>query len=286
MANLYLRIGKIEDALAEFRMVAAGDPARLPVVMSLVWQSSGGNFELLDRTVSQKPEDRLAFAQFLLEQAQFDASVRVFGQIDRDSRLNMQGSGKYFDALVRARQWQLAGEAWADTFAGQREDGNEPFWNGGFEKPIRKSFAQFDWQFGPSDFARLQIAEGAVRSGQHALMIAYKGVDTTRLNGEARHAVSVHPGSAYRLEFFAKAEKLVTPDGPQVAILRADDLTVIASSTPVSAESTDWQWMTVDFTAPNNAHAVWVAIRQTPQFSYVEPTSGIVRFDDFSLKAL
>lgn len=285
MANLYLRVGKLEEALVEFRVVAAHDPVRLPIVMSLVWQATNGNYEMLDRMISRESQDRLALAQFLVEQSQFDTSARVFRQIDRDSRLKMQGSGNYLDAMLRAGQWQLAGELWKDTVAGQAEGGNDLFWNGSFDKQIQKSLAQFDWQFVPSNFARLQVAAGSAHTGQHALMIAYKGIETTKLKGEAKHAVLVQPGGAYRLGFFAKSERLVTPNGPQIAILRPDNLEVIATSLPISTGSTDWQWMTVDFTAPSDAHAVWVAIQQTPQYSYVEPTIGIVRFDDFSLKA-
>jgi len=51
----------------------------------------------------------------------------------------------------------------------------------------------------------------------------------------------------------------------------------------IEAGSYDWRPLSMDFVAPANAHAVIVTIKQTPQFSYVEPTSGSVWFDDFVL---
>lgn len=285
VANLYLRTGKIEQALNEFRIVALTDQARLPVTMNLIWQATNNNFEMLDRTIGQDPHARLAMAQFLVEQSQFEASAKVFGQIDRESRLKLPGSGQLFNALLNAKQWQLAGELWWDTVAGKIERAKEPFWNGGFDQPITKSLAQFDWQLSPSNFARFQIGPGPARNGKRALTIAYLGVETTRLDGEAKHAVMVNPGTAYRLEFYAKPENLVTPDGPRIEILRPDDRATIARSDSIPAGSSDWKWMAVDFTAPADVQAVWVAIKQTPQYKYTEPTSGVIRFDDFTLKA-
>lgn len=283
MANLLLREGKIEESLVEFRVVAASDQLRLPIVMSLIWQATKGNFEMLDRTISQEPQARLALARFLAEQAQFDASARVFDQIDRESRFQLDGLGHFFDLMLSAGQWQWTGKLWRETVAGEKYGDKELFWNGSFDQPVTKSLAQFDWQLNHSNFARLEVAAGKARTGQNALTIAYQGRDTTRLDGEAQHPVTVQPGGKYRLEFFAKSEELVTPDGPRVEILRVDNRAVIASSAPAPAGSSDWERMVVEFTAPANAYAVTVAVRQTPQFSYAEPTFGLVRFDDFSL---
>ena len=285
MANLLLRAGKLDESLNEFRIVAATDQLRLPIVMSLIWQATRGDFETLDRTIPREPQARLTLARFLAEQSEFDISASVFSRIERDSRLKLSGSGQFLDALLKANQWALAGKLWRDTMAGQAGGGKELFWNGSFDQPIIKSLAQFDWQVNDSNFARLQITAGQARTGQHALTIAYQGMETTRLNGEVQHPVLVGPGNVYRLEFFTKSEDLITPDGPQVAILRADNRAVIASSAPAPSGATDWQRMEVDFTAPADIQAVLVAIKQSPRFSYVEPTSGLVRFDDFSLKA-
>ncbi len=62
-----------------------------------------------------------------------------------------------------------------------------------------------------------------------------------------------------------------------------DSTTPIAASAAIEAGSYDWRLLTMDFVAPSNAHALVIAVKQTPQFSYVDPTSGTVWFDDFVL---
>lgn len=285
MANLLLRLGKIDQSLSEFRLVAAADRLRLPIVMNLIWQATNGNLEMLERAIVSAPEARLELASFLVEQSQFDAATRVFGQIDRDSRLKSQASGRFFDLMLKAGQWQSAGRLWRNTVVGAEENERELLWNGSFEHQVPKWLMHFDWQLGQSKFARFQLSTVRAHSGQRSLTISYQGMDTTKLDGEVHRLVLVQPGTAYRLEFFARTEQLLTPDGPQLAILRADNREVIASSSPVPYGSNDWQMMTIDFTAPPDLQAVLVAVKQTPRYSYVEPTTGMVRFDDFNLRA-
>jgi hypothetical protein len=288
MANLLLRLGKTEESLGEFHTVTNADPSRLPNVLGLIWQVSGADPRALDRVVNDEPNARLALALFLVEQKQFDAAASVYSGVDRNRRLTSAESGRVLDAMLRAGQWRWAGRLWHETIAGPGADADAEaplLWNGGFEQPSRKGLAQFDWQLGRSKFARLTISSAAAHSGHNALKLAYLGVETTRLDQEAQRLVTVQPGMAYRLEYFAKTEGLVTPDGPQIAILRPDNRTLIAASDPMSAGSHDWQMMGVDFVAPPDAAAVVVAVKQTPRYSYVEPTQGVIWFDDFSLKA-
>src|SRR5262249_55249195 len=106
---------------------------------------------------------------------------------------------------------------------------------------------------------------------------------TTALNNEMRQLVKTRPGARYTLACYVKAERLVTPDGPQVVVTTQDSATLIATSASIGAGSYDWRLLTMDFVAPRDAHALVITIKQTPQFSYVEPTTGTVWFDDFVL---
>jgi hypothetical protein len=49
------------------------------------------------------------------------------------------------------------------------------------------------------------------------------------------------------------------------------------------AAFSDWQKLVVSFVAPADLSLATLAIVRTPRFSYDDPTSGIVWFDDFSL---
>jgi hypothetical protein len=59
--------------------------------------------------------------------------------------------------------------------------------------------------------------------------------------------------------------------------------TEIVKSAPISAGSGDWRPVVIDFTAPENTRAIVITIKRVPKFSYDEPTSGTVWFDDFVL---
>jgi hypothetical protein len=75
---------------------------------------------------------------------------------------------------------------------------------------------------------------------------------------------------------------LITPEGPRVAVIGQKGL--IGESGPVSADSNDWQKLTFSFVAPANEEAAaTVAIVRTPKFSYDDPSSGTIWFDDFTL---
>ncbi|MEK7830408.1 MAG: hypothetical protein AAB401_04935, partial [Acidobacteriota bacterium] len=260
-------------------------------------RATSGNLAMIERVIGNESTARLTFAAFLTEQELFETAAQVFSQTDRNSRLQSSETGgetgRIFDAFLKANHWQWADRLWRDTMAnGNQADNsqadNSLMWNSGFEHSPRKGLTQFDWQLNNNNFARLTIQSGG-RSGSRALRLAYLGVDTTRLEREAQHFVVLQPGQSYRLECFAKPEKLVTDEAPQVAILRADNREVIAASVAVlqavSPAINDWQMLAVDFVVPADLPAVIVAIKQTPRYRYTEPTQGVIWFDDFSLKA-
>ena len=102
-----------------------------------------------------------------------------------------------------------------------------------------------------------------------------------------RCRVAVRPGARYRLECFVKTNNLDSPEGPRVVVSDASS-NWIAASEPVGSGSGDWKTLAVDFVAPQNAgsgsSAIVLSIKRKPRFSYDEPTSGVVWFDDFSIK--
>lgn len=253
-------------------------------MLDLLWRATDGNLAMLERVTGNDSTARLSFAEFLTERERFDTAAQVFSQTDRNSRLQSPETGRIFDAFLKANHWQWADRSWRDTMADANEAGNSLLWNNGFEHSPRKGLTQFDWQLNNNNYARLTIQAGG-RSGNKALRLAYLGVDTTQLEREAQHFVVLQSGQSYRLECFARAEKLVTDEGPQIAVLRADTREVIAASGAVSAAMNDWQMLAADFVVPVDSLAVIVVIKQTPRYRYTEPTQGVVWFDDFSLKA-
>jgi tetratricopeptide (TPR) repeat protein len=286
LANLLVREDKPDRAMDEFRAVLAVDQSRLAATLGLVWQATDGRLDALHSVAGESPKARLALARFLAQQGRIEAAAAIFKGIDRQSRRELtEESGRLIDELLAANRVEIAAELWRDSVSRNAMDDREVIWNGSFETPARQGLAQFDWRLGESDYARIGVSSQS-RTGARALRIAYLGKETTRLNGEVRQLIVARPGALYRLECYARAENLVTPDGPQIVVTTPDSKTTIASTAVVAAGSRDWQLLTAEFVAPADAKALIVSLRQTPQFSYVEPTKGMVWFDDFSLKEL
>ncbi len=280
MANLLLREEKLDQAVVEFRSATEADPDLLTPALGVLWQASDGKVELLDAAVSADPKSRLALARFLVLRERFEAAARIAKGLDSRAILDLPESGELLDSLVSAGQIDLARELWR-VFLGAGDD--PPIWNGSFETPIRSNLAQFDWNLGQSRYAEIGVTTAVARTGHRSLKISYRGVDTTTLDNEIRQLVKARPGARYALTCYVKAERLVTPGGPRVVVIAPKSATTVAASAAIAAGSYDWRLLTVNFVAPPGASALVVAIKQTPQFSYVEPTSGTVWFDDFVL---
>jgi tetratricopeptide (TPR) repeat protein len=280
LANLLLREEKLDQAGAEFQLATEADPELLIPTLNLLWQASDGKIEPLNAVVAGDPKSQLTLAHFLVLQEKFEMAMETANSLDGRAILNLPESGKLIDSLITAGQIDLASNLWRHFFdAGE----NPLMWNEGFETPIRNYLAQFDWNLSQSKYVKIGITTAIARTGQRSLKISYNGIDTTTLNNEIRQLVKVRPAARYTLTCHFKVERLVTPDGPQIVVTTQDSATLIAASAVIAAGSYDWRSLTMDFVAPPDTHALVIAIKQTPQFSYVEPTSGTVWFDDFVL---
>jgi tetratricopeptide (TPR) repeat protein len=280
LANLLLREEKVDQAGAEFRLANEADPELVIPTLNLLWQASDGKIERLNDSVGNSPESQLALAQFLVAHERFEEGVKIANSLDRRAIINLPESGKLLDSLVSAGRIELASDLWRNFFdAGDKS----LMQNESFEKPIRSNLAQFDWNLSQSKYAKIGITTATARTGQRSLKISYNGIDTTTLDNEMRQLVKSRPGARYTLACYVKAEQLLTPGGPRVVVTTQDSTTTITASAAVGAGSYDWRLLTMDFVAPPDAHALVIAIKQTPQFSYVDPTSGTVWFDDFVL---
>jgi tetratricopeptide (TPR) repeat protein len=280
LGNLLLREDKLDQAIAEFRSANESDNELLVPSLNLLWQASDGKVDALTAAVGASSKAQLTLARFLVLQEQFEPAVKIANNIDRRAPLDLTESGKLIDSLISAGQIDPASKLWR-SFLSAEDD--SLVWNGSFETPILNNFAQFDWNLSQSKYAKIGLTTATARTGQRSLKISYNGVDTTTFNNEIRQIVNTRPGARYNLTCYVKAERLATPDGPQVVVTAKDSAAPIAASAAIGSGTYDWQLLTMDFVAPSDAHALIITIKQTPRFSYVDPTSGVVWFDDFVL---
>jgi tetratricopeptide (TPR) repeat protein len=281
LANLLLRTGKLGEAVSEFRAVCAANQKLLPVTLAMIWRASGGKLEAVEAVTAADAKSKLTLAGFLLKQSRTDDAANIFNQIERKARLALPETSEFINALAGSDRLELARKLWVDLAS---DDGKERplIWNGSFESDIVKGFAQFDWTIDRSDYAKIKISASQAHSGSRALRVDFTGRDTTRLTNEIRQLIVLNSGARYLLECYAKAEKLVTTEGPRIAVTtRAGDL--IALSEPVALAQAGWQQLAIEFTAPQIPDAFYVTVKRKSKFSYDEPTTGTVWFDDFTI---
>lgn len=285
LANLLLREGKFAKSIVEFKTAASSNPRLLPGTLDLLWRVSAGNLAPLNAVTPGDTKSQLLLAEFLLKQSRVSDAITVFGGIDRKALVSLPESAVFIDSLVSQNHVDEARGLWIGLVSGVYAQPGHPLplvWNGSFESDASKGLAQFDWAIARNEYAIPRIDGSTAHTGSRSLRIDFTGRDTARLDEQVKQKVVLRPGGRYRLEFYTKTERLETPEGPRVAVSELSS-TEIVRSDPIPAGTADWRAMAIEFTAPATARAVVIAIKRVPRFSYDNPTSGTIWFDDFVL---
>jgi tetratricopeptide (TPR) repeat protein len=283
LANLLVRQDRVDDAIQEFRRAVTSDVGSvfLPGTMDVVWNISEGNAEKLTQVVGNDPAKRLLLAQFLLKQSRLPDAVGIYKSIEQSALLATPATTEFLNSLIAIGQLELAKDLWTHLSTADKSVAGQLLHNGGFEKEIVPALSQFDWKISHSEYAILSLDTAVTHSGKRSLRINLTGRDTTVLGKELHQIVVVKPGVRYRLEWYAKTDKLITTEAIHIVV--ADGSTLVATSNPITTGTSDWQSYSLDFVASTKAKALAVMIKRTPRFSYDEPSKGSIWFDDFTL---
>src|SRR5262245_17513989 len=283
-ANLLLRRGKLSESFGPLRIAARSRADLLPTAIETMWRSSGGSLDALRSFAGDDAEAMLAVVKFLTERNLIAEAGAVFNSIDKQAKAHSPQSPEVISALMKAGRFDLARAAWVELMTAVRPEAlaaGSPIWDGGFEIDAVEALNQFSWVIRPNKFAWIAIDQGVARTGGRSLKLVFSGLDTTTLSDQVQQTIVLKPGYGYRLECYAKAKDLITPEGPRIAIIGQGGL--IGASDPVRAGSDDWQRLTISFVAPANQAAATLAVVRIPRFSYDDPSKGTIWFDDFTL---
>jgi Flp pilus assembly protein TadD len=291
-ANLLIRRGKLSESLGPLHIAARSRVDLLPNAIDTIWRSSNGSFDALKSFAGDDAEALLALVKCLTERKMFAEAGAVFNSIDIQAKAHSPRSAELINALMRAGRFDLARTTWIELMTAIRledspkvqseiPDTGALIWNGGFEMDEVKGLNQFNWALRPNKFAWVAIDRSVARTGSRSLKVAFSNLDTTMLRDQVQQTLALRPSASYQLECYAKAEDLITPEGPRIAVVGLNG--PIGVSSPVMADSDGWQKLTVSFVAPADQAAVALAIVRIPKFSYDDPTSGTIWFDDFTL---
>ena len=281
-ANLWLRLGRYDEAFPELRAAATSNPNFLPTLIDLAWNLSGQETKLTEQLAGiESTTSRIQYASFLAGKGRGKETLDQFRLIAREV------SPDYINDLVRqliaTNEIDAAFEIWRDTngvkgFA-------EPFlYDGGFEGPISFRNAEFGWRI--SQETKLEFSQDASErdSGVKSLRITFNG-NTFSPNPFVSQIMIVRPEQRYRITFAGKASSLVTasPLFFQVSSTKAG--TQPLKEFEVEAE-TEWRRQSFEFSTPVNCMSVELKLLQRPCASTPCQIFGTLWLDSFSIEQL
>jgi tetratricopeptide (TPR) repeat protein len=282
LANLLLRLGRVGDSLPFLAVAGEMNASLYPGAYDVLWQITDKQLPPLRTVAGNKYAAQMALLNFLAEQGLFEEAAQLFKSVDHAKASQDHVTAQFINTLIQRRQIALAHTTWLELVGKGKLPEGEAIWNGGFEMDLVRPLSHFDWNLSESKFARCALESGRGRNGSKAVKVGFLGKDTTVLSSEVFQLVVLKPGAQYRLEAFAKAANLISPEGPRLAIKKGGE--ILATSSPVASGSGAWQHLRVEFVAPSEPAAMSVAIVRVPKYAYDEPTSGTIWFDDFSLR--
>lgn len=285
LANLQLRMGKVEPAIGHLRVVADADPRLVPAILDLAWSFSKQDASALYRVADGNPGTKVVLARFLANKSRTLEAIDILSGLDNDFALASPEISPLIDLFIK-NGYPKAALKLSRKFAGLPTD-NAIVSNGSFESEITKGQpGQFSWRLKDSAYARIRVDSTAASAGSRSLMVDFTGKDTTRLNDEAQQAVVLDPEVNYRLECYVKSQQLQSPGGPRLAVNDKSGK-IIATSGPIPDGTADWTLLALNFTSPattaDDAAVVTISVIRQPHYEYDAPTKGRIWFDNFTI---
>ena len=288
LGNLLLRMGQYDEAFAELRRAAIGNPKLWPNVIDLAWGIYGGDVGAVVRVIQpQSGEARLSLALFLAGHNQPAAALDQFRQTAITANAKNE---TLLDELLKARAFNEAFEVWArihglplsdgrvsDTSAGIRE--------GGFEEPITVGQSGFGWQIVPNVAnVTMSVDTNERQSGSRSLRIDFRG-NSNATSPLLTQLVLVKPQTHYRLSFAALSKDFVSAAAPTVTITDASDPknAAMAESPLLRSDVAGWRDFTIDFNTSARTQAIVITVTRQSCASDPCPAFGTLWLDSFSL---
>jgi len=154
--------------------------------------------------------------------------------------------------------------------------------NGGFE--IEISRAGFDWRYSDNANWKIKRLKSPVFEGVYALEIEFTGKENISFY-HLYQIVPVEPSGSYSLTYNWKSEGITTDQGPFMEIYSYDKGRLNCRGDMIRGTN-DWAEETIEFTAPEECHAVVVRLRRLKSTRFDCKIAGHIWLDNFRLDLL
>jgi len=290
LGNLLLRMGQYDEAFAEMRRAAIGNPNLWPNVIDLAWGIYDGNVDAVVKVIRpESAEARLSLAFFLARHNQPAAALDQFRQTAITANAKNE---TLLEELLKARAFNAAYEVWETIHGlplGTLPDGrvsDTRIYDGGFEEPITVGPPGFGWQITPSIAnVTMSVDTNERKSGSRSLRIDFHGNSSPTVP-LLTQLVLVKPRTHYRLRLAAQTKELISAALPVITISDASDpkSASLAQSPPVRSEASGWREFALDLVTGPETQAIIISVLRQSCASDPCPAFGTLWLDSFSLE--
>lgn len=309
LANFYLRTGKNDQAVEQFReaLQLSGRDRPTDLAAFNIYNSIAGAYgDNLDVLGAITPSDEISQAllgRFFASRDSLDRTLEIWRKLSVKDDASYRGltadllrkllaegrfeeGRKVWDAIEAIENLQTPQAAGNPTSSGLILDG-------GFERQSPERRLQelaappvgFRWIVWPHAEVRNRQTGYEKHSGSYSQYIGFAASMTSAFDNLTQ-LVAVEPGHFYRLRFFVKTKNIPSDekDAPSVEVVDAIKPERFSVKQVLPAGTNDWKELSLDFTPPAETRGVQIRIRNR-QLLYVDLSRITeVWFDDFSLE--
>jgi tetratricopeptide (TPR) repeat protein len=292
LGNLLLRQGRAAEAFAELRRAGEASPGKfLPQVIELSWRYYNADVPAVLTAVGDSAGARGQLMEYLINLKRLDDARQLWEGFNADERKLVSATGeKLLLRFLEAKRFQdmLALHKELSAMSGTpTEAAPERLTNGGFESAVGAPGRNpFEWQVVPLAGVQIGLDERVRQEGARSLRIAFNSANTISFRNISQ-LVTVAPATRYRLEYYVRKEDL---KGEATLVTQIVDAgqpdRVLASAPPLTAGTTDWQAVALDFTTGAETQGLTLRIVSPQCPSAICPIFGKVWYDNFNLQRL
>jgi hypothetical protein len=243
-------------------------------------------FQLLDgyldknvtRAIQMVDTDNLIpYLEWMMRWNRADDAEVVWPKIMASGIQNKDIRLKYIHFLVSQRKVKQAADIRRQS-VGEMDS----ITNAGFENEI--TCRGFDWRYTANQKGKWTIRRtlSGAFSGTHCLKIRFEGKENISF-GHLYQIVPIDSMTSYQLTYYWRSRDLTTDQGPFVDIYGYDCKGLYAKGA-MMLNTHGWQKQVVEFTTPEDCHAVVVRLHRRPSHRFDSKIAGRLWLDDFRLE--
>jgi hypothetical protein len=222
------------------------------------------------------PPNLIAFLEWLMQWGRVNDAQIAWNKISSAEIQNEDIQLKYIHFLINNKRVPLAAKIRGSN------TGIQGLTNPGFEKEITRN--GFDWRYTANNKGKWSIRRtlSEAFSGTCSLKIRFEGRENISF-GHLYQIVPVDPLTPYRLTYRWRSKNITTDQGPFVDIY-GYDCKGVSFKGAMMLGTHPWQEQDMEFTVPEDCHAVVVRLSRRPSHRFDNKIAGILWLDDFKLE--